>query len=80
MLGFYCCIALRHGRTVQWVVHPKLTDAFAAQHDASMRRALSQLLSVDPSSMCWDVASLPFFRGGHGVAQRRFDLAGSVLV
>ena len=49
------------------VVHPKLTDAFAAQHDASMRRALSQLLSVDPSSMYWDVASLPFTRGGMGL-------------
>ena len=48
--------------------HSKLTDAFAVQHDALMRRALSQLLSVDPSSMCWDVASLPFTRGGMGCA------------
>ena len=30
------------------VVHPKLTDAFAAQHDASMRRALSQLCQWTP--------------------------------
>ena len=44
------------------VVHPNLTDAFA-QHDTSMRRALSQRLSVDPSSKYWDVASLPFTRG-----------------
>ena len=62
------------------VVHPKLTDAFAAQHDASMRRALSQLLSVDPSSMCWGCRESAIHQGRHGVAQRRFDLAGSVLV
>ena len=55
------CVSVWAKNTLR-VVHPKLTDAFAAQHDASIRRALSQLLSVDPSSMHWDVASLPFTR------------------
>ena len=58
------------------VVHPKLTDAFAAQHDASMHKSLSQLVSVDPSSMYWDVASLPLIRGSIGLLTR-VDLAAS---
>ena len=39
----------------------------SAQHDAALRRGLSQLVSVPPSSMNWDVASLPFTMGGMGL-------------
>ena len=58
------------------MVHPKLTDAFVAQPDASMRQALSQLQSVDPSSMlrCHQSA---IYQGWHGVAQRRCDFSGA---
>ena len=62
ILLFYCASA-RVNYSLR-VVYSKLTDAFADQHDASMHKALSQLLSVDPGSMYWDVASLPFTRGG----------------
>ena len=40
---------------------------FAAHHDASLRRALSQLVAAPPTHMFWDVACLPFSRGGMGL-------------
>ena len=49
------------------VVHPALSAGFAAHHDATMRRALSQLVAAPPCNMCWDVVSLPFSRGGLGL-------------
>ena len=41
-------------------VHPGLTASFAASYDASLRRALSQLVSAPPTNMYWDVVSFPF--------------------
>ena len=48
------------------VVHPKLSASFAARHDAVLRRAVGQLVSVPPSSLFWDVAIFPFTMGGMG--------------
>ena len=58
-----CCAAARPNYLLR-VVHPGLTARFAAHHDASLRRALSQLVSAPPTHMFWDVVSLPFSRGG----------------
>ena len=49
------CASSRANYTLR-VAHPKLSASFAAQHDAALRRALSQLVSVPPSSMYWDAA------------------------
>ena len=49
------------------VVHRSLSATFAKHHDASLRRALAHLLSVLPSHIYWDVASLPFADGGVGL-------------
>ena len=40
---------------------------FAAHYDASLRRCLSQLVNVDPSTVYWDLASLPLSLGGLGL-------------
>ena len=61
----YCCGA-RANYTLS-VVHPELTMSFAARHDASLRRCLSQLLGVAPANMCWDLARLPLSLGGLGL-------------
>ena len=60
------CVAARPNYLLR-VVHPGLTARFAAHHDASLRRALSQLVSAPPTQMFWDVVSLPFSRGGLGL-------------
>ena len=59
------CAAARPNYLLR-VVHPGLTARFVAHHDASLRRALSQLVSAPPQ-MFWDVVSLPFSRGGLGL-------------
>ena len=61
------CASSRANYTLR-VVHPKLSASFAAQHDAALRRAQSHLVSVPPSSMYWDVASLPFTMGAWACA------------
>ena len=61
-----CCCAARANYILR-VVHPDLTAMFVAHHDASLRRCLSQLLGVDPSSVYWDLASLPSSLGGLGL-------------
>ena len=48
-------------------MHRALTARFAAHHDASLRRALSQLVSAPPTHLFWDVVGLPFSRGGLGL-------------
>ena len=60
------CSAVRADNTLR-AVHPELTATFAAHHDASLRRCLSLLLNVDPSTMYWDLASLPLSLGGLGL-------------
>ena len=60
------CAAARPNYMLR-VVHPTHTANFAAHHDASLRRALSQLLAAPPTHMFWDVACLPFSRGGMGL-------------
>ena len=60
------CAAARPNYLLR-VVHPGLTARFAAHYDASLRRALSQLVSAPPTHMFWDVVSLPFSRGGLGL-------------
>ena len=53
------------GRTTHIrVVYPELSATFAVHHDASLRRCLSRLLGVDPSSVYCDLASLPLSLGG----------------
>ena len=49
ILLLYCASSRAH-YTLR-VVHPKLSASFAAQHGAALRRALSELVSVPPSSM-----------------------------
>ena len=65
MLLLHCCAA--RANYILRMVHPDLTATFAAHHDASLRRCLSQLLGVDPSSVYWDLASLPLSLGGLGL-------------
>ena len=66
VLGWCCCIVARANYILR-VVHPELTAGFAAHHDASLRRCLSQLLGVDPSVVYWDLASLLLSLGGLGL-------------
>ena len=65
ILLLYCAAA--RPNYLLWVVHLGLTTRFAAHHDASLHRALSQLVSAPPTHMFWDVVSLPFSRGGLGL-------------
>ena len=65
ILLLYC--AATRANYVLRVVHPALSTTFAKHHDASLRRALAHLLSVLPSHIYWDVASLPFVHGGVGL-------------
>ena len=59
-------------------MHPELTAGFAAHHDASLRRCLSQFLGVDPSVVYWDLASLPLSLGG--TPKRHIDVPTCLLV
>ena len=74
ILLLYCASA-RANYTLR-VVHPKLTDTFDAHHDASIRRALSQLVS---RSIFWDVASLLFTRGGMGLPEPPIGPVGRIV-
>ena len=65
LLLLYCSAA--RANYYLCVVHPDLSSAFAAHHDASLRRVLSSLLGVDPSFLFWNAASLPLFFGGLGL-------------
>ena len=65
ILLLYCAAA--RPNCLLRVVHPGLTARFAAHHDASLRRALSQLVSAPPTQMFRDVVSLPFSRGDLGL-------------
>ena len=69
--GFCCCIALRLARITLcgWFIQScqLLLQPNTEQHDAALRRALSQFVSVPPRSTFWDVASLPFTMGGMGL-------------
>ena len=60
------CIATRANYILR-VVHSSLSATCAKHHDASLRRALAHLLSLFPSHIHWDVASLPFAHGGVGL-------------
>ena len=65
ILLLYCAAA--RPNYILRVVHPTYTSNFAAHHDASLRRVLSQLVAAPPTHMFWDVACLPFSRGLMGL-------------
>ena len=64
ILLLYCAAA--RPNYIMRVVHPTYTSNFAAHHDASLLES-TQPVAAPPTHMFWDVACLPFSRGGMGL-------------